>query len=412
VTRPDDLAFVNARCPVCGHTQAVPFYDGGEQPLATLGWPRSAAEARAMPRYPHQFGQCPACTHVWNPAFRYDTVPYKKNPNRMFNQGGLWKGHLARTRDALLQHLPEAPTVIEIGCGEGHFVRGLAAARHGKGRFLGFDPNVSAETGLGLEFHPRLFEPLSDMTTYAPDAVVTRHVLEHLTEPAELLEQLAWGAAALDKPCYLFAEAPCIDRVFETDRIADFFYEHVSHFTTESFRALLLRAGAVTELTHGYNGEVVYGLVRLGVPADRKERARSARAFLHRANANRARIRAQLDELAKSGGIVAIWGGTGKAAAFIHQFDADASRFPLVVDSDSGKAGTFVPGIGQEIVHRDALKGMTIDAIIIPTQWRAMDIAAEMQREGIRPRKILIEHEGRLIDFLGDEHPYREPGGR
>jgi hypothetical protein len=116
--------------------------------------------------------------------------------------------------------------------------------------------------------------------------------------------------------------------------------------------------------------------------------------------------------LAKSGGIVAIWGGTGKAAAFIHQFDADASRFPLVVDSDSGKAGTFVPGIGQEIVHRDALKGMTIDAIIIPTQWRAMDIAAEMQREGIRPRKILIEHEGRLIDFLGDEHPYREPGGR
>ena len=407
MTHLGEPAFVTTRCPVCAHTQAMPFYDGEQQTLATLGWPRSVAEAQAMPRYPHTFVHCPACTHVWNPAFRYETVPYKKNPNRMFNHGGLWKGHLARTRDALLRYLPDAPTVIEIGCGEGHFVRGLAEARNGDGRFIGFDPNVSAETGRGLEFHARLFEPPTDLATYAPDAIVTRHVLEHLTDPAELLEQLAWAAASLDKPCYLFAEAPCIDRVFETGRIADFFYEHVSHFTTESFRTLLRRSGDLTELTHGYNGEVVYGVVRLSVPAIMRERAQAAWAFNRRARASRARIRAQLDALAQSGSTVVIWGGTGKAAAFMHQFGADAERFPLVVDSDAGKAGTFVPGTGQEIVHRDALKGMAIDAIIIPTQWRAMDIAAEMRREGIHAGKILIEHSGRLVDFLVDEHPYR-----
>lgn len=360
-----------------------------------------------MPRYPQQFVQCPRCTHVWNHAFRYETVPYEKNPNRMFNQGGFWKGHLARTRDDLLNCLPEAPTVIEIGCGEGHFVRGLAEARSGKGRFVGFDPNASAVTGVGLEFYCRLFAPLVDMAEFAPDAVVTRHLLEHLTAPAELLEQLAWGAAAIDKRCYLFAEAPCIDRVFATGRLSDFYYEHVSHFTTESFRTLMTRAGDLTQLNHGYNGEVVYALVRLGVPAAVRERAQIAHAFLLRADASRARIRAQLDALAQCGGKIAIWGGTGKAAAFIHQFGVDARRFPLVVDSDAGKVGTFVPGTAQEIVHRDSLKGMTVDAIIIPAQWRALDIVAEMEREGIRPGKILIEHEGRLVDFLVDEHPYR-----
>jgi hypothetical protein len=399
--------FVPTLCPVCAHTVAVPFFDGGMQPLATLGWPRSAADAEAMPRHPQDFVQCPSCSHVWNRSFRYDAIPYKNNPNRMFNRGGIWQGHLADTRDLLLKYLPESPTVVEIGCGEGHFVRGLAEARARRGRFAGFDPNASPETGVGVEFHSRLFEPLTDMQTFAPDAVVIRHVLEHLIDPAALLDQLAWGAAELGKPAWLFAEMPCIDRVFETWRLADFFYEHVAHFTTLSFRTLMERVGRVAELAHGYDGEVVYALVEIGVPAKVLQRAAAASAFKQRADASRETIRSQLDALAASGATVAIWGGTGKAAAFIHQFAADAKRFPLVVDSDSDKAGTFVPGAGQEIKFRDVLKTMRIDALIVPTQWRAKDIVAEMRREGIEAGTLLIEHEGRLVDYLKDTHPYR-----
>lgn len=398
---------LTASCPVCAHNIAVPFFKGGLQTLATLGWPESAVEARAMPRYPHDFVQCPACTHVWNRSFSYEAIPYQNNPNRMFNQGGIWKGHLAETRASLLKHLPTNPTVVEIGCGEGHFVRGLAEAAGGVGRFVGFDPNASPETGLGVEFHARLFEPLTDMVIHTPDAVVIRHVLEHLTEPATLLEQLAWGSVMQNKPCWLFVEVPCIDRVFETGRLADFFYEHAAHFTTESFRTLMVRAGEIVELAHGYDGEVVYALVKMGVPTLLQQQAAAAIAFMRRADTSRETIRSQLDELAASRIKVAIWGGTGKAAAFIHQFNADAERFPLVVDSDSDKTGTFVPGTGQQIQFRDVLKIVAADVIIIPTQWRARDILAEMRREGIKARQVLIEHGGRLVDFHTDDHPYR-----
>lgn len=401
------LNSVPALCPVCYHAVAAPFFDGGDQPLATLGWPASGAEAQGMPRLPQDYVQCPKCTHVWNRSFSYDAIPYKNNPNRMFNKGSIWKGHLLSTRDLLLEHLPEAPTVVDIGCGEGHFVRGLADARERRGRFLGFDPNVAHETGRGLEFHARYFEPLQDMALFAPDAVVIRHVLEHLTDPAVLLEHLAWGAAVLGKPVWLFAEMPCIDRVFETGRLADFFYEHPSHFTTQSFRTLIERAGQVLELAHGYDGEVVYALAQLAVPADLLERAMNANAFSARAAVSRARIREQIDDLATSGKRVAIWGGTGKAAAFIHQFGIDAARFPLVVDSDRDKVGTFVPGVGQEIQFRDALVAAPADVIIIPAQWRAKDIIAEMAREGVAASQVLIEHGGQLIDFDRDWHPYR-----
>ena len=396
-----------APCPVCAHTVAVPFFDGGNQPLATLGWPASAADAQAMERFPHDFAQCPKCTHVWNPSFTYDAVPYRNNPNRMFNKGSIWGEHLAITRDLILSRLPATPTVVDIGCGEGHFARNLAAARNGEGRFMGFDPNVTAETGAGVEFRPRLFEPLRDMTDLKPDAIAIRHVLEHLTDPANLLNQLTWSAAGLGKDCWLFAEAPCIDRVFETGRLADFFYEHLSHFTTQSFRTLMENAGEIVELAHGYDGEVVYALVKLNVPDTMLATAQRAERFATAAAVSRKAIRAALDQLAASGKSVAIWGGTGKAAAFIHQFGADASRFSLVVDSDPSKVGTFVPGTGQEIRFRDALKGRTIDVVIIPTQWRARDIVAEMQREAIQPGQVLIEHGGQLVDFAVADHPYR-----
>lgn len=398
---------IPALCPVCCHAVAAPFFNGGNQTLATLGWPASAIEAQAMPRYPQDFVQCPNCTHVWNRSFSYDAIPYQNNPNRMFNSGGIWKGHLATTRDLVLARLPGSPVVVDIGCGEGHFVRGLSESGGGEGRFVGFDPNATPETGRGVEFHARYFEPLQDMPTFAPDVVTIRHVLEHLTAPAALLEQLAWGAAMLDKPVWLFAEVPCIDRVFETGRLADFFYEHPSQFTAQSFRTLMERAGEVVELAHGYDGEVVYALVRLNVPVAMRARVKAANDFSHRVDMSRTAILAQLDELAAGGKRVAIWGGTGKAAAFIHQFGADAKRFPLVVDSDPDKVGTFVPGTGQAILFRDALKTASVDVVIIPTQWRARDIVAEMVREQILAPQVLIEHHGRLIDFVADEHPYR-----
>ena len=52
---------------------------------------------------------------------------------------------------------------------------------------------------------------------------------------------------------------------------------------------------------------------------------------------------------------IAIWGGTGESAAFLETHGLDAHRFPIVVDSDPGSAGTSVPGTGQMIRFRDWL---------------------------------------------------------
>ena len=396
-------------CAACGHHVAVPFYDGGHQPLATLAWPASAEEARGMERLPLRFVRCVECGHVYNPEFDYSKVPYSEKPNLMFNRGEGWREHLLQVRDLILKRLPLHPTVVEIGCGEGHLLRALAEA-HPEGRYIGFDPNAEVDTGGGMiEARQELFDPAVHLAECRPDLIISRHVLEHLMDPMGFLQALSFSATWEGIETRLFIEVPCIDKVFAMGRTADFFYEHNSHFTTESLSRLLKRCSREVELVErGYDDEVVYGFVRIGVRAAQAAYAREALAFRGRAAESKDRVRAHLDALARSGKRVAVWGGTGKAAAFINRYGVDAGRFPLVVDSDPDKVGTFVPGTGQEIRFRDDLKRESADVILIATQWRARDIVGEIGREGIACQAILLEHEGSLVDYFRDPHPYGE----
>jgi hypothetical protein len=163
------------------------------------------------------------------------------------------------------------------------------------------------------------------------------------------------------------------------------------------------------EVGHAYDREVLFAFGTLRAEDNCSETAERSERYRRATIASLAVIRAQLAGLASAPGGVAIWGGTGKSAAFIARYGCDAERFPLVVDSDRAKAGTFVPGTGQEIRFRDWLKENPAATVIVPPQWRAADIVREMRAEGIHPGRILIEHDGRLVDFLADAHPYQRP---
>lgn len=406
MTNPSDL-LREATCPACGHHVAVSFFKG-EQPLATIAWPASAEEARAMPLLPLDFLRCVDCGHVFNDAFDYAAVPYSQKPNLMFNKGALWSSFLTGLRDTLLARLPERPVVVEIGHGDGSFIAGLAAARPG-GRYFGFDPNGASTAAATVELRAELFQPGRHLAEIKPDLIITRHVMEHLTNPLGFLQRLSFAAARSGTPCLIYLEVPCIDRVIETGRTVDLYYEHSSQFTTNSFRRMLTRcASRIEEIGHGYDGEVIFGLAHIGGSLEQVAIATEAALYDDAVRRAERVIRHQLAALHAAGQPIAIWGGTGKSAAFMNRYGVDAVRFPVVVDSDPAKVGTFVPGTGQRILSRDWLLAYPVHTIIIPPQWRAADIVGEMDRAGIAADHVAIEHGGRLIDYFVDVHPYRQ----
>ena len=402
----------DATCPACGYHVAAAFFDGGAEPLATLAWPRSAEEAQTMPRLPLDFVRCLECGHIYNRSFTYGDVPYSDKPNLMFNKGGAWSDFIVGIQQKILERLPPRPTVIEIGYGDGAFLSALAALCP-DGRYVGFDPHGADGNSNLVEFQQELFEPTTHLNTLRPDIIVSRHVLEHMTNPLALLQKISCAAAAIRLDVLAYLEVPCIDRVLKTGRLSDFYYEHSSQFTTGSFTRMLESSFSTdAEVGHGYDHEVVFGFVGLGGGANTSLRhAHEANSFSLRAKNALADIRDQLSRIYASGDRVAIWGGTGKGAAFINRYGADADRFPAVIDSDYDKIGTFVPGTGQEIRSRDWLKNNPVDVIIIPSQWRAFDILGEIEQLGLSFGQVLIEHDGRLIDIRTDPHPYRASAG-
>ena len=400
----------DAPCPACGHHISVPFYDGGAQPLATIAWPESHEAALAMPKLALDFVSCVECGHIFNRAFRYSDVPYTDKPNLMFNRGAGWSQFIHGIQEELLSHLSDKPVVVEIGHGDGSFLAQLASLRP-NGRYIGFDPHGARGNIAGVEFNDALFHPMEHLPALKPNLIIMRHVLEHFESSLNFLQQLSFAVAWHGTACLAYLEVPCVDRVFDTQRTVDFYYEHNSQFTTSSFTKMLERAGLKPEkIGHGYDGEVIYGLVGLATHPARLTHAKNALAFHHAATESKPRIQEQLSVFLQEGRSIAVWGGTGKSAAFMQRYDMDNTRFPHVVDSDAQKAGTFVPGTGQVIRHADWLIDNPQDIIIIPPQWRAADIVSEITRKNIRYQAALIEHHGRLVDFMHSDHPYKKEG--
>ncbi len=395
-----------ATCPACGYYVAVPFLRSEPQPLATLAWPETADEAINMVKLPLDFLRCVECGHIFNAAFTYDDVPYSSKPNLMFNSGASWSHFIRKVQQTLLSRIPENPTVIEIGHGDGSFIAALAKSKPG-GTFIGFDPNGAAGGCDNVQFRAEYFDPAIHLPELQPDLVISRHVLEHLTNPLGFLQRISFVAATIGLQPLAYFEVPCVDRALENNRTVDFYYEHSSHFTSTSFMKMISTCGAtVKQIGHGYDGEVIYGLMVLSGTPHHLAHADESLTYRNATDKAMNVIKKQLIEISASVKKVALWGGTGKSAAFIDRYCLDSKRFPVVVDSDKSKVGTFVPGTGQVIRFRDYLIENPVDIIIIPPQWRARDIIQEMQKAGISTDQILIEHDGRLTDFHRDSHPY------
>ena len=399
--------FREQTCPACGHHIAVPFFDGGEQPLATLAWPQTSSAARELSRFHLDFVRCVGCGHVFNAAFDYARVPYSAKPNLMFNRAANWSRFIEKTKLDISTRLGAQPTIVEIGHGDGSFLTALSGLRPA-GRYIGFDPHGTTESAGQIEFRSDLFDPARHLAELEPDLLVSRHVLEHLVNPLGFLQGISFAADRLGIAPLAYLEVPCIDGAIKSRRTVDFYYEHSSQFTSNSFIRMLSRASAeILDIGHGYGGEVVFGLVRLGQSSSTGHYVSDSGAFLAQAEISRTVISRQLAELHRSRRRIAIWGGTGKSAAFMCRFGVDNDRFPIVVDSDLAKVGTYVPGTGQEIRFRDYLLEHPVDIVIIPPQWRAADIVTEMEQAGIAVDLVMIEHDSHLADFHRDSHPYR-----
>lgn len=394
------------RCIACDYPLTYPLFHPEDQPMAAMILPKSKEESRALPHYPMNFHSCARCGHIFNVEFEYAEVPYEDNSNLMYNAGTGWQDYMDQLIEQLIERYSlENTTWLEIGCGDGHFLHRLGQKVPGL-RLIGFEPGREADNAeaKGIEAYRDYFMPERDVEKFKPDFLVCRHVIEHLDRPKDFVAQIAyWCQRAGIAPVFI-AEVPRINKAIEQARINDYLYEHVSNFTDRSFTTMFEHAGyEVLRQQSVYHDEVLVAEVRPLPDAAMQTIASETETYRDKIEALSTDVQVKVMTLTAGGKSLAFWGGTGKGASFLNNFDLPEEDFPIVVDSDYQKCGKFVPGAGQEIRPPEYLIENPVDMIIITTQWRAKDIYAEIQRREIPHESIyvLIGHE--LQVYTGEE---------
>lgn len=400
----DEPAAIAAGCLACGSTESRRLGHWRSMPLSVMGLPRTRDEAVESPTFELDVRRCVGCGHVFHAHFDPDQVRYDETSNMVFNQGAGWRQYQDELAEQWVrEHHLEGKLVVEIGAGDGEFSARLAELGC---EIVCFEPGPDAdrcaERGMRVE---RSYFGEEDVARLVPDAIVCRHVIEHMHDPAAFLRAIRRGAVISSQAPLFLAEVPRIDKALEQHRINDFLYEHVSHFTDHSFRVLFEESGwAVIGTRPGYGEEVVTlaarprlrnrrrGEVSQSPPPSVEE---PSREFFESVASQALHLRRRLDEWQEQGRTVALWGGTGKGAALINMCGLTEDLAPLVIDSDPRKRGRHVPGTGQRIQGPAACIEHGVDVILICTQWRARDIEHEIRLLGL-DADLFVVHRGRI----------------
>lgn len=375
-------------CPVCnGHAHV--FFSMTAQPIITNQlWP-DAKTAHDAPTGDLDLAICGSCAMIWNAAFDPDLMQYAPGYENALHFSANFRDFAAQLAAHLMKEYDLiGKPVVEIGCGDG-FMLDLMAEQ-GVGSAIGFDPTMrGVETPFTarpeVDIVPEYFQ--SDQLDRPFDALLCRHVLEHLDTPAPLLTDIRRAVGDRNTPIYF--EMPNAGWMLEATSFWDVIYEHVGYWTAPALETLFRRAGfAPASISAGYGDQF---LMAEGLPAapdpdflptDTSTVLKAADKF----------ATAFADELEKwnaslgHGRKAVIWGAGSKGITFANALKGTAAQsLAAMIDLNPRKHGLHIPGIGLPVRSPDDLPDIAPDLVLVANALYLDEIRDQVRGMGLAP---------------------------
>jgi len=231
-------------CPVCESNSLSDFLFRGQVPVHQNLLMREQARAVNIPRGDLALVICESCGFIFNRAFEPQKIMYGADYENTQACSPSFNEYLdGLVRHMILERNVRDCHVVEVGCGNGLFLRKLVTYEGANNRGYGFDPSYTgsaSELGGRLNFATRYYD--SECANVPADVVVCRHVIEHVPRPLRLLRDIK-KALAHAPAARIFFETPCAEWILCNQVIWDFFYEHCSYFTAGSLTTAFEGAG-------------------------------------------------------------------------------------------------------------------------------------------------------------------------
>jgi SAM-dependent methyltransferase len=356
-------------CPICDGTGTMPFLQRQAVPTFQNLPLASADAARRLPRGQLHFVVCESCGFVFNAAFDPALVEYGEGYENCQSHSPSFGDYVESLVERVIAAAPAnaAFQVVEVGCGNGEFLRRLTA-RNQSCTAWGFDPSYvgpSVQAGGRVRVESCVYDSDASRRVKA-DVVVCRHVIEHVPEPRVLLETIRTAASAPGTP--IFIETPCVAWILRKRVFWDFFYEHCSLFTARSLARALAGAGIEdARVEHTFGEQYLFAEGRAGIVTEIDGDfavLELAREYRRHEEEDLLRWRAVIARRGADGR-VAIWGAGAKGVTLANVLDPLATEIACIVDVNPAKQGKFIPGSGHKIVAPEELSALGVTAAIL-----------------------------------------------
>jgi SAM-dependent methyltransferase len=271
---------------------------------------------------------------VFNRAFDPELMRYDADYQNEQAVSSVFRDHLEEVTGIVQRHF-SGHSLIEVGCGKGYFLEHL----HARGfSVTGLDPTYEGDSPHVIKAY---FTPEVGLRA---DAVILRHVLEHVRNPVEFLGHIrdANGGGG-----DIYIEVPCFDWILEHRAWFDIFYEHVNYFRAGDFRRLF---GTVREAGHVFGGQYLYVVADLATL--RPPRADTADTFTFPADflATVARYAGMIKASRGTGkGSAIVWGGASKGVIFSLFMQRAGADIDFVIDINPAKQGKYLAATGLRV---------------------------------------------------------------
>ena len=388
-------------CPVCHQSDSEPLLTVPRAPVSCgqLFPTREAAVTAGQCKL--GIDLCNYCHHIWNTT--YDdgsSTIYNQDYYSSFTASAQGRGY----QDSLAGDLDRViglagKTVLEIGCGDGYFLKSV----HSRGASaIGFEPSSTfhvANSQPGVEVHQDhfAFDALPELDSTV-DVVVMRHILEHLPSPISALESLHPCASDRSGPRFLFLEVPNVLQILKDNLYFDFYNDHVQYFSYDSLARLSRSAGWTPLTTIGGDLEFLRLVcvasddstdreTGLGdTPVQEAQTSRENEDVILAAAKFRQEFHRWKGELAdlltgyrSDGKSVAVWGAGARGVALLSGIDLPGDTYQYIVDSDPNKHGKFLPVIHQPVSSPERLCQEPVDYILVTSYTYFDEISAQLE---------------------------------
>ncbi|MFX4242248.1 class I SAM-dependent methyltransferase [Aliarcobacter butzleri] len=324
-----------SKCKICKSEDLISLYKIDNLPLFQNKVYISLDIAKSQKVVNVDLCQCNSCGFVFNSLFTNDEMEYDETYQNEQNYSKYFVDYLNEIINYLIENNFQDKKIVEIGCGKGYFTELLE--KKGFKDVYGFDPAYEGNNpNITKDYFGEKYKSIN------ADLVIIRHVLEHIENPYEFLQNIK---KASSKNTKILIEVPDFKWIVENRAFWDIFYEHCNYFDSEFLSSFFIE----TKIKRVFGSQYLLMFASLDELSKPYVKHRYPKNIFEKSFKNIKEFLLQYTPLV-------LWGGASKGVTLLNIFDKNRQLIEYCIDINPKKQDKFIATTGHKIFAPEILQ--------------------------------------------------------